>query len=191
MERRTLFRHGAGIAAVTLGLGAAPAAVNAAPAGGEPQEVQDPFPFVTDDMTTEQMADVLFEDAPSERDAYVQLAEAEYGDRTPREQLREIAASGRDIGGPESSSEAADGSASGATPMAAPLVPAAVFAARILIAAAKRYGPAAFRALKSAVSKGYQATNTFINEHAWASAALGAVAGVSATELWEALKSLL
>lgn len=185
MERRTFFRNSAGIAAAAVGLAVAPAASNAVPAEAGTENQTDPFPFVTDDMTTDQVAEALFESAPEEREAYVALAESKFGDLSPREQLSEIAAEGNGLSG------AKDAQGSEVTPMAAPLVPAAVFAARILIAAAKRYGPAAFRALKSAVSKGYQATNTFINNHAWASAALGAVAGVSATELWEALKSLL
>lgn len=182
MERRTFFRNSAGIAAATVGLAMAPAVSSAAPAEAGTESQKDPFPFVTDDMTAGQVAEALFEDAPEEREAYVALAESKFGDLGPREQLSAIAAEGNGLSG------AKDVQASEVTPMVAP---AAVFAARILIAAAKRYGPAAFRALKSAVAKGYQATNTFINNHAWASAALGAVAGVSATELWEALKSLL
>lgn len=182
MERRTFFRNSAGIAVAAVGLAVAPAASNAAPAEAGTENQTDPFPFITDDMTTDQVAEALFEDATEEREAYVALAESKFGDLSPREQLSEIAAEGNGL----SAAKGAQGA--GVAPMVAP---AAVLAARILIAAAKRYGPAAFRALKSAVSKGYQATNTFINNHAWASAALGAVAGVSATELWEALKSLL
>lgn len=69
----------------------------------------------------------------------------------------------------------------------APLVLAA---ARGVIAAARAI-PGAYRALSTAVKSGYNSFNTYCTTHAWCSAVLGGAAGVSLTELYQALRDLI
>lgn len=173
MDRRSLFRA-SGVAA---GLGLTSVlAPTAALASSSPDSSEDAFAFVTDDMTTEEVADLLFEGAPqAERDAYVELVEDKYADLSPREQLRNAVI--------EDEADESD-----VTPAAVPLIPiAAKIAARALVAAAKRYGPSIYRSLRNAVAKGYNSFKAWTNEHQFAS---GVLAGVTGSAVFAALQEI-
>ena len=173
MDRRTLFRGGIGLtAAAVTGLAAAPALAESASS-------DDALDFIPADATTAQVADLLFEGAPAaEREAYIELATSKHPDLSGREQLRAIL---HDDAGSEPSNDAI-------TPRALPILPAAGIAARALIAAARRYGPAVFNSLKNAVGKGYSAFNAWLAEHQFAG---GIIVGISASAIYDALKSIL
>lgn len=173
IDRRSLLRSGAGLSV------AATAALFAGPVLAEPaaSSTEDPLSFVTADMSTRDVAALLYDDASTaEADAYVDLANGNYPELDPREQLRSIL---RSDGAPQAGQSAA------VAPMALPL---AGIAARALIAAAKRYGPAAFRSLKSAVAKGYKAFEAWIDEHKFAG---GIIVGVAGSAVYDALKTIL
>ncbi|MDN5896087.1 MAG: hypothetical protein L0H93_18925 [Nocardioides sp.] len=175
MDRRTLLRSGA---ALTVGT-AATALVGPALAESSTEQVEDPLDFVTDDMSTRDVALLLYaDDTVAERDAYVKLVNRRFPDLSPREQLRNILHSGAD-----------ETTLNARSATVAPMVlPIAGVVARALVAAAKRYGPSVFRSLKSAVGRGYAAFERWIDDHKFAG---GIVVGVAGAAVYDVLKSIL
>lgn len=150
---------------------AAPAA-QAKQASVSAEELEkDPLAFVDESMSTEDVANLLFADNMDERQKYLDEVAAKWPDLAPREQLRSVL----------------DGSTAGDVRAAAPPLLVAV-AGRALIAAAKRYGPSMFRALKSAVSRGYKSFNQWTKDNPWVA---GIIGGVSSAALYDWLKENL
>jgi len=191
MDRRKFFRGVAGVGA----LGAASlfsATAVASPSKvsvervPEPSADGDPFAFITDDLSEEQAADLIFEDAPkSERDAYLAAVRDMFPNSSPRDQLEQYLRSAESS---ENASPAGmEAPASGA--VAPAVIPIAVrIAAQAIIAAAKRYGPAVYNSLKSAVSKGYSAFVEWTKSHPWVA---GIIGGLATNAIYDALKALL
>lgn len=92
-----------------------------------------------------------------------------YPDQTPREQLRSVLADGGSSGADDAE----------IAPAAVPVVVA--IAGRALLAAVKRYGPAMYRGLKSAVSRGYGAFNQWTKDNPFVASIIG---GVSSSALF-------
>ncbi len=169
MDRRTFFRASASIGTVALLGGAVGEAAHASESSVSQEALErDPLAFVEDGMSTEDVADLLFEGHPEEKQSY--LAEVErFSDQTPREQLRSVLSNGKESG-------------SNSTEMAPAAVPVVVaIAGRALLAAVKRYGPAMYRGLKSAVSRGYGAFNQWTKDNPFVA---GIIAGVSGSALY-------
>lgn len=176
MDRRTFFRTSTGVGAAALLTGVAGQAAHASGTSVSPEDLEkDPLAFVEDGMSTQDVADLLFEGHPEEKRIYLAKVE-KFPDQSPREQLRSVL-SGR---------QAPSASDPEIVPAAVPVVVA--IAGRALIAAAKRYGPAMYRGLKNAVSRGYGAFNQWTKDNPFAA---GIIAGVGGSALYDWLKENL
>lgn len=154
LDRRALLGAGAaGIAALVVGGGSAQAAPTAADA--------DALSFVTESMTTADVAAIVGGDSATDRATYLALVAQLAPNLAPREQLRMVLLSA-----------GANSHGTQARALALPLVIG--IAARALVAAAKRFGPAIYRGLVSAVKRGYAAFNQWCKDHPFAAAFLGA-----------------
>lgn len=109
MSRRTVFRASTGVGAGGLLSGAVGHAAHAEGTSASQEALEkDPLAFVEDGMSTQDVADLLLEGHPEEKQ--VHLAEGErFSDQTPREQLRSALSAEREPGtsGPEISPAAA------------------------------------------------------------------------------------
>lgn len=107
---------------------------------------------------------------------------------SPRDQLEQYLRSAESAQKNDSTASRAARSG-GVAPAALPLIPIVIrVAAQAIIAAAKRYGPAIFRSLKNAVSKGYNAFVNWTKSHPWVA---GIIGGLATNAIYDALKALL
>lgn len=168
MDRRRFFQTSAGsgslvLFAATMGQTAHADTSTVSQADLE----QDPLAFVEDGMLTNEVAEALFDGQPQEREAYLAAA-SKYPGLAPREQLRSVLASGDESGTSDAQ----------VAPAAVPVVLAV--AGRALLAAVRRYGPAMYRSLRDAVTRGYSAFNQWTKDNPFVA---GIIGGVGSAEL--------
>ena len=139
---------------------------------------EDALAFVAPGMSSQDVASLVCGNA-GERSAYLGHVRQRYPLLPPREQLRAVLLKGEEL---KPSPEAAGLSAA---TYAGPLIP---IVGRALIQAAKRYGPAVFNSLRSAVRRGYGAFNDWVRRHAFAA---GVMAGVAGNAVYDWLRAHL